>query len=297
MCLLWGKVIFAAFFGIVSAVTTSGHELETPTGWTPVTRRVEVNTPEGDQEVEITYYRNNVGMAFVWIPPGKYWRGSRMTPEEVEQTFGGHDYWYEREHPRHKVELTEGYWLADTPVTQAQWTAVMGNNPSFFAGKDRPVENVSWNDAVSFIQKLSKKDGVHYRLPTEAEWEHAARAGTETEFYFGEEAGLLGNYGWYSGNSLGKTHPVGLKTPNAWGLYDMHGNVWEWCSDWYGEYCSGPVLNPEGGEEGEYRVLRGGAWFAAAGNCRSARRRRVDPDHRGRGDGFRIAVTATSRSE
>lgn len=297
MHLLRKTVLSTVFFVMLSAGATYGSAPETPPGWTPVTRRIKVNTSEGDQEIEITYYRNAAGMDFVWIPPGKYWRGSRMTPQEVEQKFGGHDYWFEREHPRHKVELTEGFWLGSTPVTQAQWTAVMDSNPSYFAGDDRPVENVSWNDAAEFTRKLSKMDGVQYRLPTEAEWEYAARAGTETEFHFGEESALLGDYGWYSGNSLNKTHPVGLKAPNAWGLYDMHGNVWEWCSDWYGGYCSGPVFDPKGGEEGEYRVLRGGSWFATAGNCRSARRRRVVPDHRGRGNGLRVAVRAVARSE
>ena len=152
------------------------------------------------------------------------------------------------------------------------------------SGDDRPVEQVSWNDVQEFIKKLNQKEGTNkYRLPSEAEWEYACRAGSKTRFYFGDSNGSLEQYAWYNSNSSSKTHPVAKKKPNAWGLYDMHGNVWEWCQGWKGDYPSGHVTDPDGPSSGSRRVVRGGSWVSPAGYCRSAFRIRVDP---GVWDGF-----------
>jgi formylglycine-generating enzyme required for sulfatase activity len=194
-------------------------------------------------------FTNSIGMKFVLIPAGEFTMGS---PENEQ----GRD----SNEPQHKVKITKPFYMQTTEVTQAQWKAVMGNNPSYFKGNDLPVETVSWDDAQEFIKKLSAKEGVKYRLPTEAEWEYACRAGSTTKFYFGEDESKLDEYAWYHNNSDGKTHPVGQKKPNAWGLYDMHGNVWEWCQDWYGAdyYKNSPAEDPQGPASAESRVLRGG---------------------------------------
>ncbi|MCP4136430.1 MAG: formylglycine-generating enzyme family protein, partial [bacterium] len=208
-------------------------------------------------------------------------------------------------------------------VTQGQWKAIMGENPSYFknCGNECPVETVSWEDVQKFIERLNQIKGAGtYRLPTEAEWEYACRAGTTTALYSGSIE-ILGNrnapaldpIAWYGGNSGVKykggwdssgwsekqyendrsgTHPVGKKNPNAWGLYDMLGNVWEWCQDWYGEeYPSGSVIDPEGQSTGSYRVLRGGSWNYAARNVRCANRGWYSPDDRGGDAGFRVVYS------
>ena len=171
---------------------------------------------------------------------------------------------------------TPSFCLAKYPVTQAQYEEIMGKNPSYFKGH-RPVECVSWHDAVAFCKKLSEREGRTYRLPTEAEWEFACRAGTKTEYYTGDTEEDLARAGWYVGNSDNQTHPVGQKEPNAFGLYDMHGNVWEWCADWYDE--------PKG-----RRVLRGGAWDLVSVYCRSAYRFGFGPVSRYVYLGFRVLL-------
>jgi formylglycine-generating enzyme required for sulfatase activity len=200
-------------------------------------------------------------------------------------------------------------------VTQAQYRQVMGTNPSHFQGdvvaerhpktnrvvkevdtSSYPVEEVSWEDAVEFCRKLSqlpeeKKAGRVYRLPTEAEWEYACRAGSKTAYSFGASSQSLGDYAWFDGNSGSQTHPVGEKKPNAWGLYDMHGNVWEWCSDWYGDYPKGAVSDPTGPREGSARVFRGGGWDFEAALCRSAFRSGFSPSDRFSYYGFRVALS------
>ena len=188
------------------------------------------------------------------------------------------------------ITLTKGYYLQTTPVTQGQWKAVMGSNPSYFkdCGDDCPVENVSWDDVQEFLKKLSQKEGKTYRLPTEAEWEYACRAGTTTDYYFGKDAADLGDYAWYFGNSGNKTHPVGQKRPNDWGFYDMLGNVWEWCQDWYRYYSSESVVDPTGSSTGAYRVHRGGSWHDNARDCSSAVRYGTPPGDRFNDAGFRL---------
>ena len=187
-------------------------------------------------------------------------------------------------------------------VTQEQYEKVMGANPSKFQGSQNPVEMVSWDDAVEFCQKLSelpqeKVAGHVYRLPTEAEWEFACRAETATKFSFGDDESQLGECAWFQDNSGSKTHPVGKKKPNAWGLYDMHGNGWEWCQDWYGygEYASVAVTDPTGASTGSNRVFRGGCWNNPAGYCRSSNRCRAYPSLRDYYRGFRVAMVPSSQ--
>ena len=183
-------------------------------------------------------------------------------------------------------------------MTQSEYEKVMGTNPSFFKGAKNPVEMVNWEDAVSFCKKLSefpkeKVAGREYRLPTEAEWEYSCRAGSQTAYSFGESAKSLGEYAWFDENSEGKTHPVGEKKPNRWGLYDTHGNVSEWCHDWYEPYLSGAATDPQGPNVGLERVLRGGAWIDDAGLCRSADRVKSVPSSRYSLAGFRVALSTS----
>ena len=221
---------------------------------------------------------NSIGMRFVPIPAGTFTMGEGKTATP------------------HKVTLTQEFHLGQYEVTQEQYEQVMGTNPSQFKGPQNPVEKVSWDDAVEFCRKLSampaeKKAGYVYRLPTEAEWEYACRAGTKTTYSFGDSDSELGDYAWYNENSGNTTHPVGQKKPNRWGLYDMHGNVWEWCQDWYGDYPSGSVTDPTGAASGSYRVLRGGSFVHRSSNVRSAFRSNYQPANRLNYVGFRPART------
>ncbi len=214
-----------------------------------------------------------------------------------EFTMGSPTYEPERQsnETQHQVRVSDFY-IGKYAVTQAEWESVTGTNPSHFKGANLPVEQVSWDDCQAFIQVLNRKTGHTYRLPTEAEWEYACRAGTTTPFNTGgnlttEQANYDGNYP-YNNNRKGQyrkqTVAVDSFEPNAWGLYNMHGNVWEWCSDWYGEYESGCVENPVGSKSGSPRVIRGGGWGGPAGRCRSAARSRGTPDDRCANVGFRL---------
>jgi len=168
----------------------------------------------------------------------------------------------------------------------------MGDNPSHFKGPKNPVETICWNDCQKFVEKLNAKvRGGKFSLPTEAQWEYACRAGSTTRYCFGDEESGLGEYAWYGENAGGKTHPVGEKKPNAWGLYDMHGNVWEWCQDWCnsGYYANSPTDDPMGPSGGAYRVVRGGTWDGPARNCRSAGRGSFVPGYRHDYLGFRVS--------
>ena len=239
--------------------------------------------------------KNSIGMEFASIPAGKFLMGSPETEKERDG-----------DETQHEVTLTQGFRMGVHEVTQAQYEQVMGQNPSHFKGNTLPVETVSYNDALEFCQKLSdlpaeKAAGRKYRLPTEAEWEYSCRAGTSTPFHFGNElngtqANCDGNnpYGTTKkGPYLKKTSPVGSYPANAWGLYDMHGNVFEWCQSWYGDYPEGPVTDPSGPEAGSGCVNRGGSWNYGAALCRSAFRYGLVPSIRFYGVGFRLALSSS----
>jgi formylglycine-generating enzyme required for sulfatase activity len=216
---------------------------------------------------------NGVTLEMVGLPAGQFLMGSPDSDPDASDF----------EKPQHQVQVNS-FAIGKYPITQAQYEAVMGINPSLFQNNPQnPVESVSWDDAQAFCQKLSQITGKTYRLPTEAEWEYACRAGTTTRFYFGDDANQLGDYAWYIGNSQGETHPVGQKRPNAWGLYDMSGNVWEWCEDdWHDNYKNAPSDGSawltddniyqivRGGSW--YKLLRGGSWDYQPEYCRSASR-------------------------
>jgi uncharacterized protein (TIGR02996 family) len=238
----------------------------------------------------------SVEMTFAWIPPGTFLMGS--PPKEAER---------EDDETQHHVTLTKGFYLGIHPVTQAQWQAVMGNNPSRFQDENRPVEWVSWEDSRNFCENLSRLHGKRYRLPTEAEWEYACRAGTTTPFHFGEtidtdQANVAGIYYFEAQGKKGvfdqKTTPVGSFPPNGWGLFDMHGNVHEWCADWFGAeyYKKSPRQNPQGPEHGERRVIRGGCWGLYNENCRAANRGNIAPDECYSSIGFRVVLVESART-
>jgi formylglycine-generating enzyme required for sulfatase activity len=219
-----------------------------------------------------------VTMKLVLIRPGTFMMGSL----DSEQ---GHA---PNEGPQHEVTISKPFYMGVTEVTQAQYEAVMGANPGYFKGPTNPVENVSWDDADEFCRKLSGKTGKAFRLPTEAEWEYACRAGSKTRFSFGDSDGVLGDYAWFGG----KTKPVGQKKPNAWGLYDMHGNVSEWCADRYGPYSSEASVDPRGATSGGDRVLRGKSGDVAPALFRCAfRHHRASALHDSAEVGFRCAMT------
>jgi formylglycine-generating enzyme required for sulfatase activity len=237
---------------------------------------------------------NSIGMKLVLIPKGTFMMGSPIEEEGAEN-----------DEEQHQVTIGKDYYLGVTEVTQGQYEKVMGTNPSYFQKRVirksdssmYPVEQVSWEDAVEFCKKLSdlpeeKKAGRVYRLPTEAEWEYACRAGSKAAYSFGANSKTLGDYAWFGENSGGQ-NLVGEKKANAWGLYDMHGNVWEWCSDWYGVYPKGSVSDPSGPSEGSVRVNRGGSWFNVAAFCRSAYRYRNAPSYRSLNVGFRVALSSS----
>jgi formylglycine-generating enzyme required for sulfatase activity len=217
------------------------------------------------------------GMEFVLIQAGTFSMGSTVF----------HD-----EQPVHEVHIRRPFYIGKCPVTQRQWEAVMGNNPSYFRGNpDRPVENVSWWEVQTFIQRLNEtEENLSYRLPTEAEWEYAARTAPLTASCFGNARRQLHNYAWYEANAGCKTHQVKQLKPNAWGLYDVLGNVWEWTQDWYHEeyYAHSPLHDPHGPASGAYRVVRGGSWDCDAGDCRSASRNIEHPDKHTNVIGFRL---------
>ncbi len=228
---------------------------------------------------------NSIGMKMVQIPAGEFLMGAAKNEAGA----------YDNEKPQHRVRITQPFYLGVYPVTQTEYQRVMGQNPSKFQADDRcPVEMVSWADAVEFCSRLSAQEGVTYRLPTEGEWEYACRAGSTWIWCFGDAKSVLAQYAWYSESSNGSTHPVGQKKPNSWGLYDMHGNVWEWCADYwdanyYKQFSDKVAVDPAGPAGGSYRVNRGGSWIDDASYCRSAYRIRNDPGRRIVYFGFRLA--------
>jgi len=252
--------------------------------------------PQVGQSTEKSF-SNSIGMEFVMIPAGTFLMGSPENDRDAPAN----------EKPRHQVTISKPFWLGKYEVTQAQWEAVMGSNP-YTLDRSNPYYNmpgmaaritrpthpatVSWNDAQDFIRQLNQTEGsARYRLPTEAEWEYAARAGTVTAYSFGDDDKQLERYAWYGGNFVtGGSHPVGQKPQNPWGLHDIHGNAWEWVQDWYdpGYYARSPASDPPGPATGTEHVVRGGSWHSTGNGWRSAFRRAYDPDYRGISIGLRL---------
>jgi formylglycine-generating enzyme required for sulfatase activity len=249
-----------------------------------------ISTPPADAPADSDSgdvpFINSIGMSLAEVDPGEFVMGSPVSE-------AGHDL----DETQHKVRITRPFFLGVYPVTQREYVAVMGTNPSYSRGEqfpeasrgDLPVDSVSWDDASAFCKKLSAKEGRTYRLPTEAEREYVCRAGSSGP-YAGD--GKLDDIGWYLGNSGDTTHPVGTLQPNDWGFYDMQGNVWEWCSDWYGEYPPGDAVDPTGPATGTRRVLRGGAFGYDPEYARAAFRNFYIPDARAYHNGFRVALDA-----
>ncbi len=269
--------------------------------------------PEPSSPQPIRGWTSSVGIKLVRIEAGEFLMGT--TKDQMDlliRAFSDRE-WYAQEQPSHSVRLSKAFYLAIHEVTQGQYQAVMGENPSHFRGSvDLPVETVYWFDAVQFCNELSRREkrtpfyrivkgdsievtvtgGNGYRLPTEAEWEYACRAKRSTLYPFGDDFGPLGEHAWYLGNSERKTHPVGQRLPNAWGLYDMLGNVWEWCADGFDKryYASSPPTDPPGTTRTSPRVNRGGCWYNRPEVCRPANRNESVPGGRDYSLGFRVAA-------
>ena len=270
-------------FSVVLLVTDDDGAASTDTAQVIVRNVAPTAKPLVQPEKELSLaenHTNSIGMKFKLIQPGEFLMGSPADDPDKSS----------KETPQHRVRITKPYYLGVYEVTQGEYQKVMGKNPSEFKGLTRPVEQVSWEDATEFCRKLSQMDTrFNYRLPTEAEWEYACRAGTKTRYICGDD--LDPDYGWVNSNSSRQTHPVGKTRPNAWGLYDMHGNVYEWCQDWYdsGYYGSSPSDDPMGASTGSTRVLRGGCWSNRAPSVRSAYRDPGGPGFRFHFFGFRVA--------
>jgi formylglycine-generating enzyme required for sulfatase activity len=228
-----------------------------------------------------------VAMKLTLIPAGKFVMGSPS--DEAGRV--------EDEGPQREVTISKPFYMGIHEITQGQYEVIMGSNPAYFKGAIRPVERVSWEDATDFCERLSQKTGRKVTLPTEAQWEYACRAGSTTRFCFGDDEKHLAAYARYGQGVQSGTAPVGMGKPNAWGLYDMHGNVWEWCSDWYAKsYASLSLVDPTGPNSGQTRVLRGGSWNFGPEQCRSACRYDGSPSIGGRGNlfGFRVVVDSNA---
>jgi formylglycine-generating enzyme required for sulfatase activity len=251
---------------------------------------------------------NGVKMELVLIPAGEFMMGNKFPAAEAVKLFGGKEATYANEYPRHKVTISKPFYMGVYEVTQAQWETLMDSKP--YAGKMvtkvGPEYPVSWahsNEAIEYCSKLSKKLGKTVKLPTEAQWEYACRAGSDTAFCYGDDPKKIGEYGWFGGNMIDnekvKTYARkgGLLKPNAWGLYDMHGNVWEWCRDWYSKdiYASGQNVDPEYTTETKHSTSRGGSWYNGEICLRSAARNSwTGPNYRHYNYGFRVIVEPDS---
>ena len=248
-----------------------------------------------EEKTAVINLESTTGMKLQWIQAGSFLMGSPETEPDRD-----------KDETQHKVTLTQPFFIGATEVTQRQYKEIMDDNPSSFAdvGPDAPVESVTWDNAVEFCRKLTEREHKagrlpkdwDYRLPTEAQWEYACRAGSETAYWFGDDVGRLEEHDWFTDNSDSTVHPVGQKVANPWGLYDMHGNVFEWCHDWYGEYPNGNASDPQGPAEAADRVFRGGSWFGGARFCRSAYRGWIEPSYRGYGLGFRVAAVQSGKA-
>ena len=284
-----GMKCFVSFVLVAGLMAgCGGDESETPVSETPVDSNETKGEPSNVGPTEGKPFTvPDLSMEMLWCPPGTFTMGS------PESEVGRDD-----DKTLHAVTLTHGFWLGKHEVTQAQWQSIMGTTPSKFKGPNLPVETVSWDEAVSFCKKLTEREkkagrlpaGLAYALPTEAQWEYACRAGTRTAYSFGnaiteKQANFKG-----TNDNIKKTTPVGSYGPNAWGFHDMHGNVWEWCSDWYGGYPKGAMTDPTGPAVGSLRVIRGGSWFIDARYLRSAFRSWCGPVFRFNFLGFRPSL-------
>ena len=244
----------------------------------PVVQQPTTTATTSDSSQTITV--NGISFKMVRVEGGTFTMGA--TPEQGSDA-------EDDEKPTHKVTLST-YYIGETEVTQALWEAVMGSNPSKFKGENRPVEEVNWDDCKTFISKLNSITGRNFRLPTEAEWEYAARGGNKSQGYKYSGSNTFGDVAWYNGSGGSGTHPVKTKSPNELGLYDMSGNVWEWCQDWYGDYSSSSQTNPTGPSSGSYRVHRGGSSYYDFRFCRVSRRNYFRQGHGYLYIGLRLAL-------
>jgi len=240
------------------------------------TTQTQISKP--GEEIEIG------GVRLMYIPPGEFMMGS--PPEEKDR--------WDEEGPVHRVRIARGFYMSKYPIPWGLYKTVTGKDPSSYQGQNQPVENVTWYEARGVCKQLSKRSGVQFRLPTEAEWEYACRAGTTTWFYFGDKESEMEKHAWYGRRGYHRTHPVGLKPPNPWGLHDMYGNVWEWCVDRYdgGYYAYSPLQDPRGPDAGGDRVIRGGPCSHEQLRHGSARRQALGAKERSKFTGFRVCCAS-----
>ena len=271
---------------ITSTLSYGTHIIKAERNGKTVSKTINVVQSGGDSSVKLTFFGNQtftvngVSFTMIAVEGGTFQMGATSEQGSVAES---------DEKPVHSVTLSD-YYIGETEVTQELWTAVMGNNPSYYKGNNKPVEQVSWNDCQKFITKLNQLTGKNFRLPTEAEWEYAARGGKKSLGYKYSGSDIAGVVARYEGNSGSKTHDVKTKQANELGIYDMSGNVWEWCQDWYGDYSSSSQTNPIGPSSGSDRVLRGGGWDSDARGCRVSYRNPYNPDYRYFSIGFRLVL-------
>jgi formylglycine-generating enzyme required for sulfatase activity len=272
---------------LTSTLSFGNHEVKAVRDTKESKKTITVAQSGGETSVRLTFYEyktftvNGVTFEMVAVKGGTFTMGG--TSEQGSDADND-------ERPTHSVTLSD-YYIGKFEVTQELWQAIMGNNPSYFKGNNLPVEQVSWNDVQEFVRKLNQKTGANFRLPTEAEWEYAARGGNKSRGYKYSGGSNINDVAWYTSttNDSG-TKPVGTKSPNELGIYDMSGNVWEWCLDWYGNYSSASQTDPMGPGSGSRRVLRGGSWYGSAWSCRVANRNYDTPDDRNYYYGFRVVL-------
>lgn len=272
-----GKYQDARTYYVSAKQCAGGNPLEAQNKITACDAKIK---EEGGSEKQEEFTVNGVTFKMVYIRGGMFAMGCTS---EQESDCG------ETEWPVHQVTVDD-YWIGETEVTQSLWKSVMGNNPSYFKGDNLPVEQVSFDNVQKFIKKLNDLTGKTFRLPTEAEWEYAARGGKKSYGYNYSGSQTSDDVAWYADNSNNKTHPVKGKLPNELGLYDMSGNVWEWCQDWFGKYSSSAQINPKGPSTGSLRAIRGGAWFNGEKGCQSFNHNGGNPNKPSSGVGFRLAL-------
>ena len=276
----------ATFIWLFAITATRGGDTYTPYAIAPFDARTAGNLQQEtaaylDKSLVRTFdLGHGARIELILIPAGEFDMGSPRSEQARENDEG----------PIHRIIISRPFYISRYEVTQAQWKAIMGHSPSHTEALDLPIVGIRWANAVEFCKKLSERQLETFRLPTEAEWEYACRAGSTTVYSFGDDPSSLIQYAWFNSNSDHEAHPVGQKQPNAFGLYDMHGNVWEWCIDWYDDYLVDTTDDPPGSPDGSSRILRGGSWFCTPGPCRSANRGWNTPDIRDDDVGFRVIM-------